>query len=434
MEVLFASLVSLVVGVGLAIVWMKRSATSEGTTTGNKQAVEAPEQQALVQKKNEASIPAPEATSVSHVAPTQVVVTDGDREVMSMTVLMDADAATKQLQRATKLPGQAVSGPLRSLIEPLLQAAPSVGTAAMANSGKLMEVVINGQMLAASDGNGLRAIAKAGKGFEHAKLYEPNNLQNVANAAAIWQIASVVVAQKHLADISASLKRVESKVEGVQSMLEEERFAVIRSAMNYLDVARKAVECGEFLERTRSEMERFDVELDRAGMTLVEQLRREAGRALERDTVGCEGEYLSAYNKHQELSRLAGVLTLCNEVRLVNWYMCSVYPDNSKILAPRLEQISKRLSDDRLLQELLLKSVKADCELIDADFTSAETIDLRRSKVKSVANEGQLALDEGFKRCGEIATKLEKVRADRQEISRLVVETRDGAPMAAYLC
>ncbi len=433
MEVLIASLLSLVVGVGLAITWMKRNAISKGATTGDKQAIRALEQQILVRKKIEASAPVLEADSVPHIAPAQVVVTRGDREVMSMMVLTDTDTATKHLQRATKLPEQAISGPLRSLIEPLLQAAPSVGTAAMANSGKLMEVVINGQMLAASDGNGLRAIAKAGKGFEHAKLYEPSNLQNVANAAVIWQLASIVVAQKHLADISASLKRVESKVEDLQSMLEEKRFAVIRSAMNYLDVARKAIESGEFLERTRNEMERVDIELDRAGMTLVEQIRRIAGKGLERDTVGCEGEYKSASDKHQELSRLAGVLALCNEVRLVNWYICSVYPDNSKMLTPRLEQISKRLSEDKLLQELLLKSVKDDCELITADFTSEETISLRRSKVKNVANEGQLALNEGFKRCGEILIKLEKVRADRQEIIRLVVETRDGAPTAAYL-
>lgn len=429
METLIASVLSLIVGVGLAVIWMRR--TSIGV---NKQPIDVGEPPAAAAEKTVASVIASEAASVPLVSPAQVVVTSGDREVMSMMILADGDAAAKHLQRATKLPEQAISSSLRSLVEPLLQVAPSVGTAAMANSSKLMEVVINGKMLVASDGNGLRAIAKAGKGFEHAKLYEPNNLQNVANAAAIWQIASVLVAQKHLADISATLKRVESKVEGVQSFLEKERFAVIQSAMNYLDVARRAVESGEFLERTRGELERIEIELDKVGLTLSEQIRTQAGVALEVDTFGCEGEYQSALIKHQELSRLAGELALCNEVRLANWYMCSVYPDNSKMLAPRLEQIGKRISEVRALQGKLSETVTADCKLIQADFTFDETIELRRSKVKGVAKEGQAALEEGFLRCNEIVVKLEKVRSDRQETSHLFVETRDGAPAAVYLC
>lgn len=177
------------------------------------------------------------------MSPAQVVVTSGDKEVMSMMVL-DAADATMKLLSATQLQPEAIPDALKSLVESLVQVAPSVGTAAMINSSKLMEVVINGELLAASDGNGLRAIAKAGKGFEHARLYEPSNLQNMANAAAIWQIASVVVAQKHLADISATLKRVESKVESIQCFHEEKRFSDIGKTMSYLEDANMAIESG----------------------------------------------------------------------------------------------------------------------------------------------------------------------------------------------
>lgn len=413
LEIVIVSVACLALGIGLTVVWMKIRARSAGTTPHDEH---------------------PEAPSADGVAPVKVVVANGDQEVMSMTKLDDSDPNMELLRNATRLPQHVVSGVLKSLVEPLMQVAPSVVTAVATHSKQLMEVVINGQMLAATDGNGLRAIAKAGKGFEHARLYEPSNLQNIANAAAIWQLASVVVAQKHLADISATLKRVESKVDSIQSFLEEERLAVIKSAINYLEVARKAVENGEFLERTRAELERFDIELDRASMSLVEQAKRESRIELERDSVGCEGEYTSALAKHKRLSRLGEELILCNEARLANWYLCSIYHDSSKILEPRLEQIKKSIKEISSLEDRLSKSVKDDCELISATFTLGSTINERRSDVKSAAKVGKHALQDGLRRSEEIVVKLETVRADRQAINRLVIETTNGVPSAAYLC
>lgn len=423
MELVLVSVVFLLLGVGGTIIWIKR----RGNPPSVKQipaAEVSPLPMAIYQAPTE---------SVS-VMPSQVVVSDGDREIMSLTLLEDADAAKKQLSRATLLPTQAVSGLLGRMIEPLMQAAPSVGVASMANSSKLMEVVISGQMLAASDGNGLRAIAKAGKGFEHARLFEPNNLQAVASITAIWQLASILVAQKHLADISSALKHVESKVDGIQSFLEEERFAVIRSAMNYLKIAKQAVETGEFLALTRDKLEDFEIELDRAGMTLLDQIKRESALALERDTVGCEGEYQSAFAKHTRLKRFVDELTLCNEVRLANWYLCSVYPDSSKVLTPRLDQIKKDIGKNRALKDHLAIVVEKDCGLINAKFTSDNVIEQRRAEVSEIGREGRIKLQDSLNHNERLILKIEMVRADRLAISRLVVETKDGLPAAVYMC
>jgi hypothetical protein len=423
MNTLIVAVFCLLLGLALAIIWMKRRKDSEAS--GERSSSE-PSSRVV-----SASAPEPEPLIVM---PAQVVVTDGNQEVMSMTLMEDADAAKRRLGRAIQLPQQAIKNTISRLIEPLMQVAPSAGTAAMANNSRLMEVVINGQMLAASDGNGFRAIAKAGQGFEHGRLYEPKNLQNIANAAAIWQIASVVVAQKHLADISASLKRVESKVDGIQSFLEEARLATIRSAMNYLEVAKKAVESGEFLERTRGELERFDIELDRVGMALQDQIERESVKDLERDSVGCEGEYQSALAKHRHLSRQAGELVLCQEVRLANWYLCSLYPDRSKVLTPRLEQIKKAVAMSLELKARLSDAMDKDCSLIDATFTSDKVINERRSEVRHEARKGHTALLECHERSEAIFLKIESVRTDHLATNRLIVDARDGGPLAVYLC
>lgn len=370
----------------------------------------------------------------SEVMPTRVVVTDGGHEVMYMALVEDHGSTKRNLGRATKLSQHAVASTVSRLIEPLLQITPSIGTAATASSSKLMEVVIDGQMLAASNGDGFRAIAKAARGFEHGRLYEPKNLQGIANAAAIWQIASVIVAQKHLADISASLKRVESKVGEIQSFLEEGRFAVVRSVMNYLDVARDAVGSGEFLERTRDELERFDIELDRVGMSLRDQIERESFIDLNRDTVGCKGEYQSALAKHRRLGNLVEELVLCQEVRLANWYLCSLYPDRSKVLTPRLEQIKRVVASSLELKNKLAVAMDKDCGLINATFTSDEVINERRAAVRYEARKGHTALLEGQQRSQALCMKIESVRSDSLSTSRLIVEARDGEPLGIYLC
>lgn len=264
MEMVIVSVVCLGLGIGLTVVWMKIRARRAGTSPHDEH---------------------PKASFPAIVSPVKVVVASGDQEVMSMTMLDDSNPNMELLRNATRLPQDAVSGALKSLVEPLMQVAPSVVTAAATHSTQLMEVVINGQMLAATDGNGLRAIAKAGKGFEHARLY-----------------------------------------------------------------------------------------------------------------------------------------------------LCSIYPDSSKILEPRLEQIKKSIKEISSLEGRLSKSVKDDCALIDAKLTLDSTINERRSDVKSAAKAGKHALQNGLRRSEEIVLKLEAIRADRLAIKRLVIETKNGVPSAVYLC
>lgn len=345
-----------------------------------------------------------------------------------MTVVDEARLTTLT-RHAAKADAKAFS----RVLEPIMQVAPSMATAAMAGSSQLMEVVVNGPLVAAADGNGLRAFTMGANGIqEHARLFEPSNLQNVANAAAIWQLASVVVAQKHLADISATLKRVESKVDGIQSFMEEQRLAVIQSVMHYLDDTRKALGRGEFLERTRDKLEDFDIELERAGMSLASQIRRESESALEHDTAGCEGEYISALAKHRGIKQHVDELTLCNEVRLANWYLCSLYPDRSEMLGSRLAQIRKATEQTDGLRASLERTMDADCLQIDAIFTSDETIAQRRREVRSMS--AAAAFQDSKTRCDQIVLRMGAVAADRKAPQRLIIEAMDGKPTVVYLC
>ncbi len=369
------------------------------------------------------------AVSGEPEVPTRLVLTVDDQPVFAMTMLDEMEGA----KQVAGLSSHAPSAFGRAL-EPLMQVAPSMATAGMANSRQLMEVVINGPLVAAADGNGFRAMTMGANGVQqNARLFEPKALQNVANAAAIWQLASVAVAQKHLADISATLKRVEDKVAGIQSMLEEERAALIDGALKYIHSARHAMQQGEFLDRTRDKLEDFEIRLEQAGTTLLRQIERESKSELEVDAVGCEGEYQSALAKHQGLAARAAELVACAEVRLANWYLCSLYPDRSKMLESRMQQIHQFMAQVARVQKQLSGALDADCQKIDASFTSDETIAERRTHVRNEAKSGHEALSKGSKRCATIIARVQSVAADRNSTSRLLIETDGKAPTAVYL-
>lgn len=110
------------------------------------------------------------------------------------------------------------------------QAVPALLTAKEVASKQIMEVVIHGNLAKSADGNGLRAFSRAtsttgrmGKIQEHARLYQADNLSKIVNVAAVWQIASVVVAQKHLADINKKLEALQTSVDRIVDFLEVER-------------------------------------------------------------------------------------------------------------------------------------------------------------------------------------------------------------------
>ena len=361
--------------------------------------------------------------------PSRIVVESDQGEVMAMTMLSEENFGTSS--SALK---KFDANRFGRVLEPLMQIAPSMATAGMANGKQLMEVVINGSLMSAADGNGLRAMARGASGIkEHARLFEPKNLQNVANAAAIWQIASVAVAQKHLADISASLKRIEQHVAGVQSILEEQRAVLIQSALNYVGSAKLAVERGEFLPRTRDKLEDFEIQLEQAGLALIRQIRRESEKALESDTFGCEGEYESALSKHRALAERAQELAACAEVRLANWYLCSIYPDQSKMLDGRMSLIKEFSKDVGAVMKLLSETVEQDCQRIDASFTADSTIAQRRGDVRREARLGADALMVGKGECATMLSGVSAAGVDRSSPMKLLIEVERGQPLAIYM-
>lgn len=145
-----------------------------------------------------------------------------------------------------------------------------------------MEVVINGDLVRASDGNGFRAMTVGADGIkEHGRLFEVNNLENVINAAAIWQVASVLVAQKHLADISQKLEDLNKSINRVTEFLEGQRRARIKAIYGYLNQAVQAISNGELSPSVRGQLECCEQDLLEIQIHLKTEFEKKAKRRIE---------------------------------------------------------------------------------------------------------------------------------------------------------
>lgn len=185
----------------------------------------------------------------------------------------------------------------------LIQPAISAGIAGKIGSSNLMEVVVNGGLANASDGNGVRGyvVDSAGKIQEHARLFETENLQNIVNAAGLFQIVSFVVAQKHLADISIKLDEIKKEVENISASQKNERQGKIEAAMRYLLPIIKAsyenediMRFGIPLETHLSEINAIEIHIDLEMNDLYKEINQ-----LEKPTI-----FFGKYNANvSELSK-----------------------------------------------------------------------------------------------------------------------------------
>jgi hypothetical protein len=144
-----------------------------------------------------------------------------------------------------------------------LHGLPDLLLAAYVSSTKLMEVQINGDLVRASDGMGYRAFSVDGGGItEQAKLFDASDLSTLVDIALVWRLASIIVGQKHLSDISNTLKKLERGVSAITQFQRDEQVAKIESAYGYLRQAEIALSNGEREPAVRHRLEAIETDMD----------------------------------------------------------------------------------------------------------------------------------------------------------------------------
>lgn len=321
-------------------------------------------------------------------APTSILI--GESAANPLLTITNS-SATADYERGTVMD---IGSRSISRLSALLQAAPALMVAQQAAGKRLMEVVINGDLVRAADGHGMRAFSMGADGIRsHAKLFDVQQLENMINAAAVWQVASVLVAQKHLADISAKLDEIKAGVDSISRFLDDQRKSRIEAAYNYLGQAYRAIQGGELSDSVRSQLEDCERDLLEIQLHLDKEFRARAARKVEdKEMIGTEDLTNNIKQKIAELNTLTQDIALCIQTRVLAWHVLSLYPGEPQLKLARRESIEQAIAAFQKLGPLCSEQMESEIASINSLFNRESTLNERRASLRSLRDNAVTAL------------------------------------------
>lgn len=308
-----------------------------------------------------------------------------------------------------------------------LQAAPSLFAASEAGSRQLMEVVVNGDLVRAADGNGFRAIAMGPKGIkEHARLFEPERLQNVLNAGAVWQVASVIVAQKHLADISKKLDIIAKGVNSLSSFLNDQRRAQIEAAYGYLEQAQTTLANGEIPLSVRVELESCERDLLTIQTHLFKEIRSDLATRIQQDKIGTEEWARGVSRKIRKHEALLTDLALCIRTRICAWHVLSLFPGEPMLKEARRSALRRTIQDYTDLSAEFDGNIAREIGDIDSYFNFGSTLERRREALKTQAGDTVTKIRNTGAAAERMIGDITALLALHDAPARILLQFRDG--------
>jgi len=289
-----------------------------------------------------------------------------------------------------------------SSLSALLQGVPSLLTAAEFGSGQYMKVIVNGDLASAAGGINLLPFVRGADGrvVEVALLQAPSLLGSLINGAVVWQIASMVVAQKHLADISRKLDEIKQAIGKVREFQLDERRTKVTGAIGYLEQVIGSIRAGEFSPAVRTNLESNEMALLGVQQHLEIDLKAliHATQSIkEKDTFGTKELFDDLVCHNAGLASHIELWSLCTKARFINWLALAPYPDEPILKKNRLAAIRKSidqlLESDEVRNELRA-SWEGKIQKIKSRIQRESTLEERRVRLKIEGANTQLLLSE----------------------------------------
>jgi uncharacterized protein YaaW (UPF0174 family) len=242
---------------------------------------------------------------------------------------------------------------------PLIQAIPSFAVGGEVAAHRYLKVIVNGPLSPAADGNGLRGFVRGpdGKFAEHGRFFEDDRLKNLVSGAAIFQIASIVVAQKHLADISRKLGEIQVGVARVEAFQRNERKSGINGTLHYLEQITPVVLAGNLSSSIRDELEASERTLCAVQdhiLTDLNAIITDVETLKDPDTLGTNGLTKALQKRQADFEDLAEQWKLCLAARFIACRLVCCYP-GERALVERRQQALNLLAQTVVGPEGLLK-------------------------------------------------------------------------------
>lgn len=233
-----------------------------------------------------------------------------------------------------------------SRLNALFQGVPTFANAAQGTPANVWEVAINGPLLRALDENkepikgAFRAMTHGTKGHhfkEHALLTKPESINALMSATAFWQIASIVVAQKHLADISQRLEGIETGLERVESKMDAKRRSELKGVIEYLKEISDSILAGHYSPHFRVKLEDHAEQMLKAKHEIADILRARINALLnikDPDAINADGYADLIRTEMVVIATLFREWLLCSRARFQAWSLLAVMPGD-EVLKPK---------------------------------------------------------------------------------------------------
>ncbi|MDA5498625.1 YaaW family protein [Yersinia aleksiciae] len=324
-----------------------------------------------------------------------------------------------------------------SRLSPLLQTLPSLVTSAHVASHQYMEVIINGPLASVKGGPGFRGFSLGEKGIkEHAVLLNPDKLNQLVNAGMLLNVASAVLAQKHLADISKKLTEIVEAVREVSAFQNNARKSEIIGAIQYLQQITPVVLEGQCSPAIRQKLEDIEVQFSALQTHLLTDITAAGDKVSALKDRGLFGS-TEVTNKIQTQQKILDERIhewdLAIKVRAQSLHLLTHAEGDTTLVRYRQQTIVHNYQQfesviDKVERQLHQRIQGISALTEQSNTTNANKVLLRKWTTTTLMQQ-KMAIEEAHLSFAQFQQGL---LAEQPQSARLLVEMQDGKPVKCF--
>lgn len=324
-----------------------------------------------------------------------------------------------------------------SRLGPLLQTLPSLVTAAHVASHHYMEVIIDGALAKVKDGSGYRGFSLGEKGIKaHAVLLNPDKLNQLVNASILLNVASAILAQKHLADISNKLTQIIETIREISAFQNNARKSEIVGAIQYLQQITPVVIEGQSSPEIRQILEAIEKDFS----TLQDHLLTDIAFAGEKVASINDGSFFSSAtitSKTQAQQKIIEERTmewdLAMRVRGQALHLVSHSEGQTMLVERRQQAIEHHYAQFDTVISKVEKQLQSRIDSIGAVAEQANTTSANKVILRKWCNNRLMPQKVAIKEARMAFDQFQQNMLDKPlQTSRMLVEMKDGKPVKCY--
>lgn len=324
-----------------------------------------------------------------------------------------------------------------SRLGPLLQTLPSLATAAHVASHHYMEVIIDGALAKVKDGSGYRGFSLGEKGIKaHAVLLNPDKLNQLVNASILLNVASAILAQKHLADISNKLTQIIETIREISAFQNNARKSEIVGAIQYLQQITPVVIEGQSSPEIRQILEAIEKDFS----TLQDHLLTDIAFAGDKIASINDGSFFSSATITSKIQAQQKII----EERTMEWdlamrvrgqalHLVSHSEDQTMLVERRQQAIEHHYAQFDTVISKVEKQLQSRIDSIGAVAEQANTTSANKVILRKWCNNRLMPQKVAIKEARMAFDQFQQNMLDKPlQTSRMLVEMKDGKPVKCY--